>query len=71
MKKIQVKLNSDMLTHKAGAIISIEVDDADIPVGQSNEARYWRKRFKEAEQNKCLEFVIPKEEKKKKDKKDV
>ncbi len=69
-KKIQVKLNADMLKHKAGAIVDFEVDDNGLPTGQGKEAVYWRRRFKEAKQNNCLEIIVVKTEKKKKDKND-
>lgn len=60
----QVKLNVDMLigdkdkkvkqAHKAGSIIDVEVDDEGTP-----KKLYWRKRFKDAVLDNCLEVIKP------------
>ncbi|MEK0324943.1 MAG: hypothetical protein QQN63_04495 [Nitrosopumilus sp.] len=49
----QLKLHTDLASHKAGEVISIECTDG-VPMD-----RYWRDRVKDSEIDGCVSFVEP------------
>jgi len=50
-KKIKIKLNADLSTHKAGVELDIKTDENGIPL-----EKYWRRRFRDAKIDNCIEI---------------
>jgi hypothetical protein len=48
---MKIKLNKDLLQHKAGAVLNIR-DNKGIPLD-----RYWRRRLFDAARDNCIEVV--------------
>lgn len=49
---MEVKILKPFLNHKAGDVVNVETDEAGTP-----KTIYWRKRFKDAEHDNCLEKI--------------
>lgn len=58
MLNIQVKVLSDIPGYKAGQVLLVKVDNHGKPL-----EKFWRRRFKDAETDYCLEVgkIVPKE----------
>ena len=52
MAKIRVKILVDIPGYKKGQIVTIETDKDGTPL-----ERFWRRRFKDAKTDNCLEIV--------------
>ncbi len=52
MKKISLKLNTDLGGKKKGAIITVEIDSNKVIKDQ-----YWRRRLEDAALDGCVEIV--------------
>ncbi len=52
MKKISLKLNVHLAGKKAGDIVKVEID-----ANKTIIDRYWRRRLKDSEIDKCVEIV--------------
>lgn len=52
--RVKVKLNANLRGYKKGQSINIQVDGAGVPLDA-----YWRRRFKDAERDRCIELWVP------------
>lgn len=52
MKKIQLKLNTDLGGKKKGAIVTVEIDSNKVIKDQ-----YWRRRLEDSALDSCVEIV--------------
>ncbi len=50
--KVRVKILADIPGHKKGQMVIIETDKDGIPL-----ERFWRRRFKDAKTDNCLEII--------------
>lgn len=59
MKTIKLKLNTPMAGYEAGREVTIQTDAAGVPL-----EKFWRRRLKDADTDKCVEVVKPVKSKK-------
>jgi hypothetical protein len=59
MKSIKLKLMKDFADLKAGDIVTIPVDDHNVPLDI-----YWRRRLRDSVNDGCVVFHVEQEEKK-------
>lgn len=60
---VKIKLNKALRGNSKGSIIGIEVYDETSDYDEYiPKDIYWRRRFKDAEIDNCVEFVYPKDE---------
>tara|TARA_R110000851_G_scaffold134568_2_gene269874 strand:- start:147 stop:389 length:243 start_codon:yes stop_codon:yes gene_type:complete len=51
-KNKNITINAPLRNHRVGEVLSIEVDEKNIPL-----ERYWRDRMKESKIDNCIEFT--------------
>lgn len=52
MKNIKLKLNEAMQGYEAGRVITVQADSNGLPL-----EKFWRRRLKDAQTDKCVEIV--------------
>ncbi len=63
MKTIKLKLNTPMVGYEAGREVTIQTDDAGVPL-----VKFWRRRLKDADTDKCVQIIKPSVPKKERNK---
>jgi len=53
MKKVKIKLNTDLLTYKKGSVITLDCDDNGVPYDN-----FWFRRMKDSDIDNCIEVFV-------------
>jgi len=53
MKKLKIKLNTDLFGYKKGSVVSIDCDDAGVPYDN-----FWFRRMKDSAIDNCIEVFV-------------
>lgn len=53
MKTVQIKINKPFHVYKKGQIVNVSMNNDGLPL-----SLYWRRRFKDAKIDNCLELII-------------